>query len=440
MERIGLVDPRPLLLVCAALLVLLPSQPSWGQTPEGIGMLPRVVGGSGSVIDEDEWAALLIEALGLDDALQAGEGSVDAFSLLCADAAELVTDAEGRRVPADAAFAVASEVTPARNPGDPVRVVLDIPATALYQLSVEGEGLQRWTADQRVIGHLDPTSLGVALAPTLVPLRKGSHELAGYMGRRARAERIELSAFRPLCIAPADGWHAERPLSHGAAARTLVRALGLERYLPRLGDNVEIEGESFASASGWGGRTNETQGAKVSGDAWARAGDSAAEFEYRIHLDEPGVFSLFARTRGAEAQLWSIDGRYRIGARAESRGARFSWIHLMTTPLGSGEHAIRALVPRGGGIDVIRVTRHRATSVHYVDVLEQMGFRGGAPDALVTREVALGNLLRPAFAELAAEFRERMAQGGPDEPIVAVDGALPPLYSRPLSPSLPSEL
>jgi hypothetical protein len=420
--------------------LLLVSQVGRAQTAAGIGIAPNEIGGSARILTEDDWARQLVEGLGLEDVLAAGDVASEAFSLLCADAVEMETDAEGRRTPARSAFWVASEVATTRNPGEPVRVVLDVPATAFYQLAVEGEGLQRWAVDQRAVEHLDPTALGVALAPELLPLRQGTHELAGYMSRRARVDRIELSAFRPLCVAPADGWHAGRALTHGAAARTLVRSLGLERFLPEIEGAVEIEGERYTSASAWGGRTNEVGGASVSGESWARAGDSAAEFSYRIRLDEPGVFSLRARVYGDAVQIWSLDGRYRIAVHGGRRADRFVWTHVMTTPLVSGEHVIRALVPRNSGIDVIQVVRHRSAAADYVEVIEQMGFRGGASDTPVTREVGLANLMEPAFVELSSNFLERMAESGPQAPLVVVEMRPEPLYSRPLSPLLPSEL
>jgi hypothetical protein len=424
--------------VLAAMLLL--PQAGRSQTAAGIGIVPNEIGGSARILSEDDWALQLVEGLGLEDALAEGAGTGEAFSLLCADAVEMDTDAQGRRVPARSAFWAASEVATSRNPAEPVRIVLDVPATALYQLAVEGEGLQRWAVDQRAIEHLDPTALGVALAPELLPLRQGTHELAGYMSRRSRVDRVELSAFRPLCVAPADGWHAGRSLTHGAAARTLVRSLGLERYLPEQEAAVEIEGERYTSASAWGGRTNEVGGAPVSGEAWARAGDSAAEFSYRIRLDEPGIFSVRARVYGDAVQIWSVDGRYRIAVRGGRRADRFAWAHVMTTPLVSGEHVIRALVPRNSGVDVIEVVRHRSAAADYVDVIEQMGFRSGASDTPVTRGLALANLLRPAFFELSTDFLTRMATSGPQAPLVAIEMRPKPLYSRPVAPVLPSEL
>ena len=58
---------------------------------------------------------------------------------------------------------------------------MQLPATALYQLTVEGVGLQRWLIDGQVIGHLDLDTLGVAHAPGLLPLTAGAHELTAIL-------------------------------------------------------------------------------------------------------------------------------------------------------------------------------------------------------------------------------------------------------------------
>lgn len=421
------------------LAVLCLALPAAAQSPAGIGMASPQVAGSGLVVREEEWALTLARALGLDEVLSAQPDDAEVFALLCADEAEMVTDAEGRRVPARAAFRISEDTTTPRAPGEPLRVILDVPATALYQLAVEGEGRQRWSIDQRPVGHLDPSGVGVAYGPRVIPLREGPHELAGTLTRASRADRVELVAYRPLCIAPAGGWRAGRPLTAGAQARTLVRALGLERYLPVDSRVIDLQGESFAQASAWGGRTNE-----VADDSrrleWAKAGTQPAEFAYRVRLDEPGVFSLRARITEGSEQLWSIDGRYRTRVRAVSEEGRFGWTHVLTTSLAAGEHVIRALVPPGAGIDRLQAERLLATDSDYLEVVEQMGFELGGPRSLATRSTARGAIFHPAFQELADGFLNRVADAADEAPLVALDDRLPPLFQRPLAPVLPAAL
>lgn len=416
--------------------------PAAAQSPHGIGMAEPPLAGSGVVVHEEQWARTLVRALALDGVLPDQPENADLFALLCADQAEMATDADGRRAPVRAAFRISREMALGRAPGEPVRVVLDVPATALYQLAVEGSGKQRWTVDQRVVGHLDATELGAAFGPRVIPLREGPHELAGYMGREARIERVELQAYRPLCVAPARGWRAGRPLTFGAQARTLVRALGLDRYLPEESTVVALEGERFASATRWGGRTNVApEGAPAQTRVeWARAGSSPAEFTYRIRLPKPGVFSLEARISQATRQIWSIDGRYRTQVDVPGSDEAFVWTHLMTTSLIAGEHVVRALVPPGSGIDRLRVTKRQSGDPDYVEVLEQMGFPAGATHAFVTRSVAFESLSHPAFQQLADGFLSRVAGSAAEAPLVALDDTLPDLFSRPLSPVLPAEL
>ena len=73
-------------------------------------------------------------------------------------------------------------------------------------------------------------------------------------------------------------------------------------------------------------------------------------------------------------------------------------------------------------------------------ILAQMGFPTGATHALVTRGAAFDAIFHPAFQELADGFLERVAGGAAEAPLVVLPDALPPLFSRPLSPVLPAEL
>ena len=155
-----------------------------------------------------------------------------------------------------------------------MRLVVSVPATALYQLSIEGVGRQRWVLDQRPIGPFDPSSLGIAYAPRLIPLARGPHEISGVLAPKARVDRLELSAHRLLCIAPAAGWKAERTLTYAAMAQTLVHALGLERELP-IGDvALPTEGEEFADVSaGTESNWSESEWSDISGteSSWSES-------------------------------------------------------------------------------------------------------------------------------------------------------------------------
>ena len=394
--------------------------------------------GSKRIVSEGEWATDLVDALDLSRVLPDDPRPSELFGLLCADQAELVTDVGGRRVPGRAAFRVAVDAPRPRQVGEPVRVVVNVPATALYLLFIEGSGAQRWSVDQKPVGHIDASSLGVAHVPALIPLQRGPHELSAFTTSGSRIDRIELAAYRPLCVAPADGWDSDRPLTFGAKARTMVRALGFERRLPPDGDPIVIEGERFDKASEWGGRTNRPLATPASSDSWATAIGSPAEFSYRTRLKKPGVFSLQVRVRGPEPQVWSIDGRYRLVLHPESGWGDFAWAHVVTLPLSAGEHVIRALIARESGIDLLRLVRHKAEDSDYVDLLEEVGFAEGAPHALVTADDVYANLTHPTFAALAGNFLTPFAN--PGDLLFLVEDELETLYSRPLSPVLPPEL
>lgn len=423
------------------LAILLHAGIAGAEPPASLDLLGAQPTPSGSAVSEEEWAGRLVDALGLASPLPAEPDTAEAFSLLCVERAEVSRDRGAGDLPAEAAFRVVVDAPRRSSPSGPVRLVVSLPATALYQLSVQGVGLQRWVIDQEPVGHLDPAALGVAQAAALVPLRAGPHEIAGYLTPQARVQRVELSAYRNLCAAPAEGWRQGRPLRHGALARTLVRAFDFERRLPeRSGEERRIEAESFDSVAGEGGATERRLSTPASGGAWAAALSGPAEFSWSLQLDEPRVVSVEARTHGALPQLWSVDGRYSVRLEPESVQGGFAWNHVISLPLASGRHALRALVARGSGVDELRVVAHRSTDADYVRVIEGLGLPGHAPEAPVRRSEADALLASRAFQDLAAGFRTRLAGEAADRSLALVDDEPSPITSRPLSPPLPAEL
>jgi hypothetical protein len=381
-------------------------------------MLGAEPSGSRRVVTEADWAMDLVDLLGLNDALPPDSSDDDRFALLCPDRAELVTQTGGRRAPGRSALRVSAEIPQRQGPTEPVRLVVSVPATALYQLSIEGVGRQRWVLDQRPIGHFDPSSLGIAYAPRLIPLARGPQEISGVLAPKARVDRLELSAHRLLCIAPAAGWKAERTLTHAAMAQTLVHALGLERELP-IGDvALPTEGEEFADVSAGGQRTQRRLHNIPTGGAWAKATDGPAEFTYRIHLEEPGLYSLLARVPGGGSQVWSVDGRYRVALRPGGDAKNFGWNHVMSLPLASGEHAIRAFVNRDSGIDLIRLLPHESTTGAYIALAARMGFPDGAPDAPVTRAVVMKSLSHPDLQQRGDDLLWQVVHAPVTSPVV----------------------
>jgi hypothetical protein len=351
---------------------------------------------------------------------------------------EVSTDVGGRRMPTGSAFRIAVDAPRRDGPTDPVRLVVSVPATAVYQLSIEGTGAQRWSVDRKTVGHLDASELGVDLAPMLVPLRRGPHELTAYLVHGARVDRVELAAYRPLCVSPANGWSANQPLTYADKARTIVRALGIEKRLPASGEPIFVEGETFDEASAWGVRSYRKLDVPASALAWVTASGSPAEFSYRVRLEDPGVFTVSGHLHGEGPQLWSIDGRYRVLARPGAGAESFVWTNVITLPLAAGEHVIRVLMPRDSGLDVIKLVRRRSRDRDYLDLIEEVGLQGGAPATYVPRSVAFATLSNPMFAEHAHHFLAHLIDG--NDPMMLVELAREPLYSRPLSPMLPPEL
>lgn len=426
---------------CLLLAIVLRAGGAFAEPASSLGLLGAEPTPSGAVLFEEDWAGQLAGALGLGETLSEQPRIADVFSLLCVEQAELALAAGGRSLPADAAFRVAVDAPRRRSPHGPVRLVVSLPATALYQLSVEGVGLQRWVVDQRPVGHVDASPLGVVQAPVLIPLEAGPHEVTAYLTPSARVDRVEIAAVRTLCAAPADGWHQGRPLRHGALARSIVRAFDFERRLQQLSsEERKIEAEAFDEVSGEGGVTTRRLASEASGGAWTAALAGPAEFTWVLDLEEPRVVSLRARTHGVQPQIWSIDGRYRASVQPDNVGSDFTWNHVITVPLSSGRHALRALLARGSGVDELHVVPHRSSDSDYVAVLEGLGLPGGAPEAPVRRSETERMLANPAFEELAAGFRMRLAGDTSNRSMALVNDEPDPFTSRSLSPLLPAEL
>jgi len=329
------------------------------------------------------------------------------------------------------------DVPKQKSGSEPLRMTVSLPSPAVYMLSVEGSGPQRWVVDQKVVGHLDPSELGLAQATKVVPLRRGPHEITAFLAHDSSAERVELTAYMPLCIEPAAGWRAGSPLNHGDRARTIARALGLEPRLPQSGEPIVIEAESYTKASAWGARTHRKLATPASDHTCVTAEGSPAEFTYRVHLEDPSVFTVEGLLHGASPQIWSIDGRYRLTVKPGEGAEGFVQTEIVTLPLAAGEHVIRVLIPPDSGIDLIRVVRRKSRENDYLNLIEEAGFRGRAPAAYVTRSVAYKSLSNPTFLAHASRFLDQV-EGRPQ--MLLVEHDVGSVYTQPLSAMLPPEL
>jgi hypothetical protein len=392
---------------------------------------------SEQIVTQAEWATQLVEVLGLSPALSDDAPLEDVFDLLCPAVAGRGSDVESGTAMGGSSYHTLIDVPKQKSPSDPLRMTVSLPSPAVYMLSVEGSGPQRWVVDQKVVGHLDPSELGLAQASEVVPLRRGPHEITAFLSHEASAERVELSAYTPLCIEPAEGWRSDRPLNHGDRARTIVRALGIEQRLPESGEPIVVEAEAYANASAWGVRTHRKLATPASDHTWVTAEGSPAEFTYRINLEDPSVFTLEGLLHGASPQIWSIDGRYRLTVKPGEGAEGFAPTEIVTLPLAAGEHVIRALIPPDSGIDLIRLVRRKSRANDYLNLIEEAGFRARAPAAYVTRSVAYQSLTNPTFTAHASRFLDQVA-GRP--PMLLVEHGAGSVYSQPLSAMLPPEL
>ena len=113
--------------------------------------------------------------------------------------------------------------------GDAPRWVVDVPESGFYSFRVHGSGDGRWLANRSAIAFLDPTALGIDVAPKRVALERGRNELSAELAPGAAIERIELVPVDDACIAPRGrvGCRPAAPLRReGAHARADPRARG----------------------------------------------------------------------------------------------------------------------------------------------------------------------------------------------------------------------
>lgn len=391
-------------------------------------------------VAEAEWAQRLIETLALEPGLAEPGSDGERFALLCPEGSE--GRADGFAAPPGG---VPVEIL---DGGPPLRARARVPAGTLYVLVVEGAGRQRWSVGASPAGAVDPTALRMDVAPRLLPLRRGEHEIEAEAEPGATVSGARLVPYTSVCIRPGGGWRPERGLDFGAKARTLVQALGLEGRLPVEDDALLVEGEAFASAGGAVTVTDAGVGSPASSGRWAEAGAGSAALDYRIALPVAGVYSVIARVHGPARQLWSIGDGPPLPVHPDHADPRtaggedgqgFVWTEIATRSLPGGELALRARVPEGSGIDAVRVLRRRSTDQDYLDVLTGAGLAEGPAAAPVSDAAAQSNLGSTLVRGAAAGFLGRL---GPPAgwPLGDVESQLRRLYTRPLSPFLPPEL
>jgi len=358
--------------------------------------------------------------MGLTSLLPDDFADSDLYGLLC----------PGRHQPGPSPVRVALAATPDAEGALPLGV--DVPMAALYSLRVSGSGAGRWSADGRFVDIVDPSVLGLDVAGRLLPLRRGSHQLRAHLSESARLGTVELAPLRSLCIAPAEGWRGDQPLTFGDKARTMVQALGLRSRLPSRGEPLVIEAEHYAEATPTAVRTSRGLGAPASNESWVQAGDGPAELRFKVEVARPGLYSLLARVHGTERQVWSIDGAVTLRLTPDRGASSLGWSEVVTLPLRRGEHEISVHVAAGSGLDVIHLLERETEDADYLRVLESLGLQEGAPAELVTAGAARRNLESVAFDIYAAA-----APGGS---LALVEDELEDLFDRPLSPVLPGDL
>ena len=254
------------------------------------------------------------------------------FGLLCPERAERDTESGGRRAPIGAPFRVAFDAPTARRLGEPVRVVANLPSTALYALDGHRRG---------------PTALGDRSAHGRAPRPYGP-------GRRPGGENHSSARGPPRVDGLSQSQRPRRPDrtrrlpallcdSRGRLAGSPVAHLRFECTHARCSTGA---GEAVADRRrtdcdrgrrlriGFGARRlHQTADSRSRvGRRWAAAVSRPAEFTYRTSIEKPGVYSLIARIHGEGEEIWSIDGSYRVAIRPEGAIESFARTHVRDPP------------------------------------------------------------------------------------------------------------
>lgn len=371
---------------------------------------------------QGEWARRLAETLDLAADLPRPLSEQVAFDRLCPERMDGRIAGLPEPIPLERVSSRAGAVRwqgPSARPGR-------------YRLTVYGRGTSTWATAGSALSVLSPGDLAVDVSRQPLLLAGGPVELRARPADGARVDRVEVTPWATSCIAPAGGWRAGRSLTFGAKARTMLLALDALERLPREEEPLRVEAERFALAARDMAVTRRVLGAPASQARWVEAIGNAAEFRYAFELEEAGLFTILARIHGAGRQVWSLDGALHTAVVAGEDAPRFAWSEVATVWLEAGSHALRALLPRGAGIDVVQLLRRRTDDEAFLEALGSLGLREGAAADVVGEAAARGNL---EALDRLLQVQSRDTSG-----LAAAEGELEQLYRRPLSPVLPGDL
>ncbi len=291
-----------------------------------------------------------------------------------------------------------------------------IPLDREYTLRarVRGAG-QFWTVDQKGSFLVTPGKDLEWLEVGDVTLSAGEHEITVSVPPGGGVDVFELVSGNAPAIAPAGGFQPLVPLTFGAKAETLVKALNLEDQLPIASDfYLIIEAERFDRAEGAFRIQNNDRPGRASEQKWLSAGGTVIS-HYSFEVPRRGLYSIRGRGFGPGESTWTIDeGADKVEVSPHSAD-RFGWYPVTTLLLEKGIHTIELELKGGDGADVIMVIRRLNEPGNYLQLLSDLGISEGAlPGKDVDKSKRRYELYRAVEAETYEGVRGKVARSDSD--------------------------
>lgn len=373
---------------------------------------------SAEPVTQGKWAQLLVEAMGLVDAVAVGEPTTKDF----------IDFLSGKPAFAQKVWATSLEPFP---PGavrvpDPAREdhvwvrATGHPVTAAYRVNLSNPGIyairfrgkggaQDWRVGRGTFRRVVPGS-GPEKAPAT---NGGSLDLVGYflLPRGEQRVTVELPAGGSLLsfeilrqpfphVRPPGGWQPEVLLTFGDKAITMIQAMELEHELPDISRwRVEREGERYDEGQIPAQRMTAGSVEKPSAGAWLKGAAEGSRVIYILPVARRGTYSLLARVTGTGEGKVLLNNLVERGWRGPKPKDHLVWRNLATLPLEKGEQTLEIALDSDAGLDVMRLIYRDPSPEASLMLLDDLGFEESAPEDLVTVNAALENLDNSSFQE-----------------------------------------
>ncbi len=338
-------------------------------------------------ITQGEWAVYLARGLGLEKALPEGTSADRYISILGQQGYQRVEGEDYR----EASPAMSTEIAPdsvmasrkkwlgSGKESGTVKYRVDVPINRQYKIRARIRGgAQFWSVDEGGSVMLTPDSEFSWFDVGEYNLKPGEHNITVAVSPGSALDVFELITGTAPPVVPAGGFDPLKPLTYGAKAETLIKALNLEDELPiDEGFYLIMEAELFDQAAGNYDVTKGQKPGVSSEDRWLKS-EGEVTASYHFDVPEKGLYSIQARGFGTSDEDWTLDLGLEKVTRKPISPKKFGWFPVTTTLLEKGPHTIEVVLRKGNGTDVIMVLRRRAEAGNYLQLLSDLGLQEGA--------------------------------------------------------------